>query len=425
MTRTTIPYIRLIRQRLSFNLLVLVLILLAAMMLWPFLNSILVAIAAVVLTKPIYNRILKMGWVKGKEGRAAGCTVLIFILVIAIPLILIIGGAINQAASLFSGLGQHALNLSMDRITAEIEAALQGLGLGEVPIDEGELAGTIEQAISGLAGKLATRLLSLGASIPVFMTNALIILVILSIGLQRYQRPGNEDIADISPFPPEITDLFLEKMELMIMGMFKGTFVIAIACGLTMGLILWIAGVPYVLFFTVICTLLGIIPMVGCSWVAWPVGILLIVNGDVTQGAFVIGGFVLVVANLDTVLRPVLVPKGAYLNPALVMLSVFGGMGLMGPIGLIYGPVIMILLVTSIEVYTKYILPSDLKDLEKDGHVDLDALGLAMPEDEEKEHSTSEMLKNLLKGASASAREGSSAGTEAAQTAEPSATSPA
>ena len=85
------------------------------------------------------------------------------------------------------------------------------------------------------------------------------------------------------------------------------------------------------------------------------------------------------------VLRPVLVPKGAYLNPALVMLSVFGGMGLMGPIGLIYGPVIMILLVTSVEVYTKYILPSDLKDLEKDGHVDLDALGLAMPEDEEEE----------------------------------------
>ena len=45
----------------------------------------------------------------------------------------------------------------------------------------------------------------------------------------------------------------------------------------------------------------------------------------VRAGIFVIVAFLLVVANIDTVLRPVLVPKAAYLNPALLMLSVFGG----------------------------------------------------------------------------------------------------
>jgi len=87
--------------------------------------------------------------------------------------------------------------------------------------------------------------------------------------------------------------------------------------------------------------------------------------------------FLLVVANIDTVLRPVLVPKAAYLNPALLMLSVFGGLGLMGFIGLIYGPVIMILLVTSVEVYTKYIMRSDLEPyLAEDGSLDMEKLGL-------------------------------------------------
>ena len=53
--------------------------------------------------------------------------------------------------------------------------------------------------------------------------------------------------------------------------------------------------------------------MVGISFIAWPVGIVLIVSGSTWQGIFVIAAFLLVVANIDTVLRPVLMPKGAYL----------------------------------------------------------------------------------------------------------------
>lgn len=52
-------------------------------------------------------------------------------------------------------------------------------------------------------------------------------------------------------------------------------------------------------------------------------------------------------------------------------------MGMMGFIGLIYGPVIMILLVTSIAVYTKYLLRTDLGTLEKEGRINLEELGLA------------------------------------------------
>jgi hypothetical protein len=91
----------------------------------------------------------------------------------------------------------------------------------------------------------------------------------------------------------------------------------------------------------------------------------------------VILAFILIVANIDTALRPVLVPKDAYLNPALVMLSVFGGLSLMGFVGILYGPVIMILLVTSVEVYAKYIMRSDLEPfLAEDGSLDLEKLGL-------------------------------------------------
>ena len=127
-------------------------------------------------------------------------------------------------------------------------------------------------------------------------------------------------------------------------------------------------------------------------------------SGNVWQGIFVILAFLLVVANIDNVLRPFLVPKGAYLNPALVMLSVLGGLIVMGFIGVIYGPVIMILLSTSIEVYAKYMLRSELETLEQDGRIDLKELGLEIEDEEKGVRSVNQMLVTGLKNFSAKFR---------------------
>ena len=70
----------------------------------------------------------------------------------------------------------------------------------------------------------------------------------------------------------------------------------------------------------------------------------------------------------------------------------------MGIIGALYGPVVMILLITSIDVYTKYMLRSDLEVLLAEGDLDLEALGLAPEEDEERpDGAVMTTLKNLVK----------------------------
>jgi len=258
----------------------------------------------------------------------------------------------------------------------------------------------IAQFVSLVAGWLGAVLVSLGQSIPAFLTNGVILLVLLFVSLPKYKAPGKQDILEVVPFPSEITNLYFKKIDSMITAMFKGTFVIAIAQGAAMGLVLWIAGVPYVLFFTLISMFLSIIPLIGISLIAWPIGIVLLLSGNIWQGLFVIGAFIIVVANIDTALRPVLVPKDAYLNPALLILGVFGGLSLMGIIGALYGPVILILLVTSIEVYTKYLLRADLAALQEAGHIDLDELGLTSQADQGEEEGKT-MFTNVLKSIAA------------------------
>jgi predicted PurR-regulated permease PerM len=68
----------------------------------------------------------------------------------------------------------------------------------------------------------------------------------------------------------------------------------------------------------------------------------------------ILGGYILVVSNMDSLIRPRLVSKEAYLDAALVLVAALGGYDLFGFFGVVYGPVLMVLLITAIEVYSKY-----------------------------------------------------------------------
>jgi len=58
-----------------------------------------------------------------------------------------------------------------------------------------------------------------------------------------------------------------------------------------------------------------------------------------------------VVTNIDNFLRPILVPRTARLDSALMLLAVFSGIAMFGAWGIVIGPVLMIVIVTTISVY--------------------------------------------------------------------------
>jgi predicted PurR-regulated permease PerM len=396
---------RLVRERIVFFALVGLLVVLTAIMLWPFLTAILTAIALVVILKPLYNWFLGKKWIQGSENRAVAVTMIIFVLVIAIPVVIMVGSAVTQASRLLVWLDSEAVGESLESTFGEFEDAVRRVAGEGFQVDKERIAEAGQEIVRAIVAWFGNLVINFGASLPKIFTTVIIVLVIMAVTLPRYNRPGKQDVVDLVPFPEEITHLYLDKIDAMITAMFKGTFVIAIVQGLAMGIVFWIAGVPYVTLLTILSMVVSIIPMAGISWVAWPVAIILILTGDVVAGVFVIAAFLLVVANIDTVLRPKLVPREAYLNPALVILSVFGGLQLMGLIGIIYGPVVMILLVTSVDVYSKYMLRSDLEALAERGNLDLEDLGLVPQQEDEEEPEESNMIVGVAKGLAARFRQ--------------------
>jgi predicted PurR-regulated permease PerM len=138
----------------------------------------------------------------------------------------------------------------------------------------------------------------------------------------------------------------------MTKGMVRGQFIIAVIQGTTSAFILWFTGVPYFAFFALILSFMSLIPL-GAGILTIPIGIVRILLGDVWQGLLIVLGHVLLVTNIDNILKPILVPKSVKLQPALMLLAVFAGLGLFGFLGIFIGPVIMILIITTIDVYLR------------------------------------------------------------------------
>ncbi len=177
--------------------------------------------------------------------------------------------------------------------------------------------------------------------------------IFLTIGMLKYQSELIDFIKKLSPFDDSINDLYLARAAAMTTAMVKGQFIIATIQGILSAFSLWLIGVEYFWFFATILTFLSFIPL-GAGIITIPIGIVVALTGNFAQGLFVIFYHILVVSNVDNLLRPKLVPKAARMSSALLLLAVFSGLAVFGATGVVYGPVIMILLISALEIYAQY-----------------------------------------------------------------------
>jgi predicted PurR-regulated permease PerM len=220
---------------------------------------------------------------------------------------------------------------------------------------------------------LADFAVSLGASIPSLIVQGVIFIVVVATLLPVYDTLIPK-LEEISPLGLELSELYNLKITAMVKSLVLGVFLIAIIQGAAMGFFFWIAGLPYVFLFTMLSMLLALIPMVGISWLVIAIAIISFLTGNWAQGLIVLAGFYGVVNWIDILLRPKLLAEEASINFALFILAIFGGLAWAGIMGLFYGPVIMLLLVTTFEIYAeqyahedKGLLDQALKKLGDDG----------------------------------------------------------
>ncbi len=309
---------------------------------------IVVAAILVYLFNPINKRFLKHG---RKKGTASVLTFTVMLIVLLLPLTLILIATIAQVRGII-----HTVQANPSYNIGEIGHSLLNSvnnildRLGAPEISQSQFQSTVNNAIQSVGKTLVNIFTGTVASIPELVTRGILFIYVF-LALTVHQDAVLETLQKLNPLGRKVGDMYLAKTGAMTKAMAKGQLVIAFCDGLTDATLMYIAGFHSIFFFMLILlTFLSFIPL-GGGVIVIPLGILMVATGQVWQGLLLVLGHIFITSNIDNVLRPRFVPKDAYLQPALTMLSVFSGVAMFGILGVIVGPIIMILIISTIQVY--------------------------------------------------------------------------
>lgn len=333
-----------------------------------FLKSYFLLIAFAAITafvfNPVYKRLLKAG---RKKGSAASITFFCSLLAMIIPVLLVLLVSVHQVIVLTGTLthGQYDVNLndllkhtvdSVNRFLASIHVSYR------LTVDG--VTNTLSHSLKSLGQNFLNGLRASVTGIFSFFTLAIIYIYVF-LSLLTKQDKLLEAVHALNPLGRNIGELYVKRMAAMTKAMVRGQFIIAILQGLTDAVLLYIGGLHNTFFFFfLLLTLLSIIPL-GGGIIAIPIGVVMMLTGNIWQGLVVILGHIVIVTNIDNVLRPRLVPSAARLDPALTLLAVFAGLKFFGFLGIVIGPVLMILIVTTIQVFME--VYRDLDTIDEEG----------------------------------------------------------
>jgi predicted PurR-regulated permease PerM len=313
---------------------------------------ILIVVAAVVayLFSPLYDRLNK----RLGTGLSATVTLLAAFASVIVPVGLIGLIAVVQISEMVKSVAEWVQRTDMstlgDKTLKLVNELLSRVPFADITVTP-EMIRKAMTTVGQNGGQWLLHTLQGAAGGLIGGITAAILFLYVFISLLTNKDAVQRLIRQLNPLGEEVTDLYLAKMGAMVNGTVRGQFIIAVCQGVAGAISIYIGGFHDGFFiFAIILSALSVIPL-GSGVITIPFGIGMMLFGNVFGGIFVILFHLIVVTNIDNFLRPILVPREARLDSALMLLSVFAGIGMFGAFGIVIGPVLMIVIVTTISVY--------------------------------------------------------------------------
>lgn len=314
----------------------------------PYLSMALMAFVVATLFEGYYDRLEKL--VGGRKSIASLLGVFSLLGLFLLLATLMINVVVRQVVEFSADISSMATNgdYSIDQVIESVNNWAKQLPW-EVPlVDRKVVIGLIQNSAGSVGSFALNNAVSIGSSSLTVGLQIFIFAVFLYIFLPAVKEL-KAVLFGLSPLEDEIDNLYYSRVLAVLQSLLKGTFVITLVQSLMGSVFLLIAGVEYVGFWLAMMLMIGIIPG-GVGLVLIPIGGAMLIWGQIWQGIVIILGSLLVVGSMDNILRPLLISKDVQLRPVWVLLGIVGGLQAFGLIGILYGPVIMVLLKTTVEV---------------------------------------------------------------------------
>lgn len=317
-----------------------VIFILALFIIRPFIKALLVAVVVASIFYPIYRWLLA----RTKRPYLSASLVIVIILIISIATAsLLIGALYTQAYSVYN--------------TAKGGFAIDGLKVFLNENINSYIVQILKDAYSFISDEASDFLLSIPEKLIFMFITLFTIFFLLIDGEQLFKK-----IKEILPLKEKQKIILEKEIGGMLYAVVFCTIVVSVIQGIIGVMGFYIFKVDSPVFWALVMTLAAMIPFVG-TWVVWlPAALIKVINGYYASnnaeilmgiGLFIYGA--LLISTIDNLLKPKIIGDRARLHPVFVLIGILGGLGLFGFVGVLIGPVIMILFVNTIEFYRELI----------------------------------------------------------------------
>jgi predicted PurR-regulated permease PerM len=256
-----------------------------------------------------------------KPGLAAGLVVLLGVILVLGPGVSIVGIIANEAQDMASGV-----------IRSPLLSRLRELRIG--PYDVGAQIEAFGSRLVAFIGASALSLIGTATRLGIQLTIAFFGLFYL---LQAPQYAWRQ-VQPFIPFSRHNAELLRDRFRDVTISTLIGTGLTASVQGLLVGLAFWATGIPNALFWGVVTIVLAILPVVGSGLVWGPGALALALEGNYGRAIALALWGVIVVGNVDNVIRPMVFRRWAQIHPFITIIGAFAGIQYFGLLGLLIGP---------------------------------------------------------------------------------------
>jgi predicted PurR-regulated permease PerM len=285
--------------------------------LWPFVSGLIGAPVLYVVFEPVYHRLTR--WLR--PGLAAGIVILLGIVLVLGPGVSFVGLVAAEAQEMASGV-----------LNSPLFERLRGLHVG--PYDVGAQIESLGSRAVSWISSAALALLGTATRLGIQLTIAffgLYYLLLAPAGSWRAVEP-------FIPFSSHNAELLRVRFRDVTISTLIGTGLTAAVQGFLVGVAFWVTGLPNGLFWGVVTVIFAILPVVGSGLVWGPGALALALGGHYGPAIGLALWGIIVVGNVDNVIRPYVFRRWAKIHPFITIIGVFAGIQFFGLLGLLIGP---------------------------------------------------------------------------------------
>jgi len=310
----------------------------------PFLGIIALATILAVLFYPWYKKLTN--YFHGGESFFAGLLVVVALIFLIIPLLFfgaqILGQAQNFFASTQAGQGD-IIQIIQQKINS-----LVGLVIPNFSFNMADLTNKILVFVSSNLGEVVSQ------TAYIFFETFFLLFTFFF-----FLRDGDKilrSIISLSPFEKKQNKEIIDSVHQTITAVIRGTLLVGLIRFFLLTITFYLFGIPNPLLWASIGGIIGAVPGLGTPFVIIPTIIYLLLNAQILPaiGVGIIG--VLLVLFIDNILSTYFYGKGFDVQPIFVLFSILGGIIFFGPLGFIFGPIILSLFISGIDMYKILIL---------------------------------------------------------------------